>query len=61
MKINFQAGLVSRNPAVLAGLMLILVATAQGQTVQGVINGRSGSKRESPGTRCSVSFSMETA
>ena len=42
MKINLQARFASTHPAVLAGLMIVLVATAQGQTVQGVINGRSG-------------------
>ena len=42
MKINLKARFVSTNPAVLAALMIILAATAQGQTVQGVINGRSG-------------------
>jgi OOP family OmpA-OmpF porin len=39
---NLQARVASTNPAVLAGLMIILAASAQGQTVQGVINGRSG-------------------
>ena len=42
MKMNLQARVASTNPAVLAGLMIILAASAQGQTVQGVINGRSG-------------------
>ncbi len=42
MKINLQARFASPHPAVLAGLMIVLAATAQGQTVQGVINGRSG-------------------
>jgi OmpA-OmpF porin, OOP family len=42
VKMNLQARVASTNPAVLAGLMIILAASAQGQTVQGVINGRSG-------------------
>jgi OOP family OmpA-OmpF porin len=42
MKIKLQTRFISTSPAVLAGLMVILAATAQGQTVQGVINGRSG-------------------
>ena len=42
MKINLQARFASPHPAVLLGLMIVLAATAQGQTVQGVINGRSG-------------------
>jgi OmpA-OmpF porin, OOP family len=43
MKINLQARFISMNAAVLAGLLtIILTAAAQGQTVRGVINGRSG-------------------
>jgi OOP family OmpA-OmpF porin len=42
MTIKLKARFTSTNPAILAGLMIILAATAQGQTVQGVINGRSG-------------------
>ena len=42
MRINLQTRFISTNPAILAGLMIILTAAAQGQTVQGVINGRSG-------------------
>jgi OOP family OmpA-OmpF porin len=42
VKINLQARFASTHPAVLAGLIIVLAATAQGQTVQGVINGRSG-------------------
>jgi OOP family OmpA-OmpF porin len=42
MRFNLQTRFISTNPAILAGLMIILTAAAQGQTVQGVINGRSG-------------------
>jgi len=44
MKINFRVKPVSKIPAVLAALMISLAGNAamQGQTVQGVINGRSG-------------------
>jgi OOP family OmpA-OmpF porin len=44
MKINLWVKSISAAPAVLAGLMIALAgnATMEGQTVQGVINGRSG-------------------
>ena len=42
MQINLRTRRIPSNPAILAGLMIILAATAQGQTVKGVINGRSG-------------------
>src|SRR5271155_733165 len=44
MKINFRVKSVSTIPAILAALMISVAgnATMQGQTVQGVINGRSG-------------------